>query len=447
MNKLPTLFIISGIIFFAIVTLSLLNPLQVFAAIVCSGGSCSYVACATNSDCGTNAFSSGAYSCQSNNLYQDYITYTCNNPGTASASCTSGKEAKQIQTCTNNQKCQIGLWYTGCVAPTDTNTTNTNTNITNTNTNTNTTNTSYQTNAYQKCSGNSVYWFDSNGNQQSLYQTCAGNQTCSNNSCITTVAPSCIPHAIKGCVNNFVYWYNSCGARQEAYQNCGVTNQTCQNGACMGVQTYYNPQPTPKPVVQTPAPQSKNVIITIFGKNESAPLQWEKDVIVSNKDTIDFLITVKNISNSPIDNVVVSANITDAVAYTGNLKIDDLGSGDNISSGIHLGTMPPNTSKAISFTGFVQAQNNQSGIIITGTVGANSMSDSDSFVLNIDAAKTDQNAQFQQTTPEQPNATASVSSGNSFVNNFLKRWYLWVAILAILVTLFVVIFRKLSKEV
>lgn len=437
MNKLPTSFIISGIIFFAIVTLLLLNPLQAFAAIVCSGGSCSYVACTTNSDCGTNTFSSGAYSCQSNNLYQDYITYTCNNAGTANASCTSGKEAKQIQTCTNNQKCQIGLWYTGCVSPTNTNN----------NTNTSNANNSYQSNSYQRCVNNAVYWFDSNGSQQSLYQTCANNQTCSNNSCIVAASLSCASHAIKGCINNAVYWYNSCGTQQEVYQNCSATNQTCQNGACAGTQTYYNPQPTLKPVLKIPAPKSKDIIITIFGKNEPTPLQWEKDFNVFNKDTIDFLITVKNISNSPIDNVLVTANMTSNIEYTDNLKINGVGSNDNILSGVNLGTVLANTSKAISFTGSAEAKDPQHGVKITGTVNSNTVSDSDFFVVNIDVAKTNQNAQIPQVTPEQPTATASVSSGNSFVNNFLKRWYLWVFVLAILGTLFVVIFKKLSKEV
>src|SRR6185436_5549439 len=139
----------------------------------------------------TSKFNPGAYSCQSNNLYQDYISYTCNNPGTASASCTSGKEAKQIQTCSSSQKCQIGLWYTGCVSPTTTDTTDTNTNTTNTTNTNNNTNTTYPTS-------------------------------------------SCTSHATKGCINNSVYWYNSCGTQQEVYKSCSLTGQVCQEGGCTG---------------------------------------------------------------------------------------------------------------------------------------------------------------------------------------------------------------------
>ena len=51
----------------------------------CSNGACvsqQTGACSNASDCGTNG-SSGALYCQGNNIYQNNITWTCNNPGTA----------------------------------------------------------------------------------------------------------------------------------------------------------------------------------------------------------------------------------------------------------------------------------------------------------------------------------------------------------------------------
>ncbi|MDP3882830.1 MAG: hypothetical protein Q8Q48_02120, partial [Candidatus Staskawiczbacteria bacterium] len=44
-------------------------------------------------------------------------------------------------------------------------------------------------NATKQCSGNSVYWYDSCGNKQGLYQSCTQNQTCSNGSCVTNPTP------------------------------------------------------------------------------------------------------------------------------------------------------------------------------------------------------------------------------------------------------------------
>ncbi|MDO8486277.1 MAG: hypothetical protein Q7S77_01080, partial [Candidatus Staskawiczbacteria bacterium] len=44
------------------------------------------IICSTNSQCGTNGYIDGPY-CQGNSVYQNYKTYTCNNPGTANSSC------------------------------------------------------------------------------------------------------------------------------------------------------------------------------------------------------------------------------------------------------------------------------------------------------------------------------------------------------------------------
>ncbi len=82
-----------------------------------------------------------------------------------------------------------------------------------------------------KCVGNSVYNFDSCGNQGSVYQQCSSDQQCTNGQCVN----NCIDHSSKRCSNNSVYWYDSCGTKQDVYQQCG-SNQICQNGQCIDQQ-------------------------------------------------------------------------------------------------------------------------------------------------------------------------------------------------------------------
>ena len=65
------------------------------------------IVCNSNSECGTNAFI-GNLVCQNNNVFQNYITYTCNNQGTASSSCTSSTNSQLKQTCTSGQTCSGG---------------------------------------------------------------------------------------------------------------------------------------------------------------------------------------------------------------------------------------------------------------------------------------------------------------------------------------------------
>ena len=68
--------------------------------------------CSQNSDCGTNGFTGGLF-CQSGNVFQNYITYTCNNPGTISSSCSNSTAAQLKQTCSSGQTCSNGQCNSG----------------------------------------------------------------------------------------------------------------------------------------------------------------------------------------------------------------------------------------------------------------------------------------------------------------------------------------------
>ena len=459
MNKTHKSLIISGFVLLAVLVFSLYGASNAFAATVCSGGTCTYVACNSNSDCGTSKFNPWAYSCQNNNLYQDYITYICNNPGSAYSTCTTQKQPQIIQTCSSNQKCQIGLWYTGCASATDTNNTyytnnNTNTNTTNTNNNTNTTtttntNTTYQNYSYQSCVGNSLYWFDSNGKQQSLYQTCGSNQVCSNNSCTAATAVSCTPHTIKGCINNSIYWYNSCGTQESVYQNCSATNQVCQDGACVMGTYYQPPMPVKTPaktyIVKSTPVKNKSLVISIFGKKESDPLQWEKNISAINNDKIDFLITVKNTSNAPIEKVLVKVDITKDIDYTNDLKIDDVVSEEDIELGVDLGTIAQNTSKALLFTGVVKSEIVEGEVKITGNINSGNISDSDFFTIQISTPEPTATPLPSQVENKTNSSAAAI--GSSSASSFFKTWYIWVVVAIALIFLFIIIFRKLSRNV
>ena len=56
--------------------------------------------CSSNSECGTNGYL-GSLTCSSNNILQTYRTYTCNNPNTRNASCSSTDSIKIKQTCSD----------------------------------------------------------------------------------------------------------------------------------------------------------------------------------------------------------------------------------------------------------------------------------------------------------------------------------------------------------
>ncbi|MEA2036916.1 MAG: hypothetical protein U9O94_05370, partial [Nanoarchaeota archaeon] len=63
----------------------------------CSGNACK-ATCATNADCGEEGYI-GDVKCFDGNVNQKYRTYTCNNPGTSSSSCTPKEEFKLKESC------------------------------------------------------------------------------------------------------------------------------------------------------------------------------------------------------------------------------------------------------------------------------------------------------------------------------------------------------------
>ncbi len=61
----------------------------------CSDSECIVPSCTQDSDCGTDGLTGGLF-CSANDVYQDYRTYTCNNPGTAYSYC-SHTDTPQLQ--------------------------------------------------------------------------------------------------------------------------------------------------------------------------------------------------------------------------------------------------------------------------------------------------------------------------------------------------------------
>lgn len=348
----------------------LMNPLDTRARIVCSGGDCWETACENNSDCGTNQWT-GAQRCERDSIYQNYMTFTCNNPGSADAYCTRSITQRHQRSCRSDQICQYGMciseggtggyyyndpydydyydsYYRNCV--------------------------SYFS---KRCVGNSVYWFDSCNRQNSLYQTCLSNQTCSNGACnnITYTTTSYNYHAFKGCVNNIVYWYDSQGNQRDVYQNCSTTGQTCQNGQCVG-QSY---QPTKA------TPPSTPYALHYLTKCYNNSIYW-----------YDSRGNVQDIYQNCQDNNQCTL--------------------DQCQDNKCLNTLKCDTSTCL--------------------------------VGSPDYLKYCSQDQVQDQKKEEKVSAAAVSeTPGPSLRGFLKKWYIWVIIIASLAFLFVLIFRRLSSKI
>ncbi|MCX6719900.1 MAG: hypothetical protein NTV36_02225, partial [Candidatus Staskawiczbacteria bacterium] len=61
-------------------------------------------ACSKNTDCGTNGLSGNPF-CKDGDVYKKFKTFTCNNAGTANASCSNAETDQKVTDCTANQTC------------------------------------------------------------------------------------------------------------------------------------------------------------------------------------------------------------------------------------------------------------------------------------------------------------------------------------------------------
>ncbi|MFA5992099.1 MAG: putative metal-binding motif-containing protein [Candidatus Pacearchaeota archaeon] len=66
------------------------------------------VVCNQSSDCGVNGFNN-VLSCKNNSVFQNYVTYTCKNPGTSSSYCTNSVSQLLNKTCATNETCSNGV--------------------------------------------------------------------------------------------------------------------------------------------------------------------------------------------------------------------------------------------------------------------------------------------------------------------------------------------------
>ncbi len=86
----------------------------------------------------------------------------------------------------------------------------------------------------KKCHDGDVYWYDSCGGREGLYDACSGDQICSDGKCVDSDSENeCEENHSKKCYGGDIYWYDSCGSRGKLYKDCG-DNATTTNYRCNG---------------------------------------------------------------------------------------------------------------------------------------------------------------------------------------------------------------------
>lgn len=313
----------------------------------CSNGACvnnqtGTIACSSNSECGSNGYV-GSNFCNGNAVFQNYKTYTCNNAGTTNSYCSSNTASQQQTVCANNQTCSNGA----CVN-------NQTGNIT-CSSNADCGANGYTGSNF--CSGNSVYQnyrtytcnnagttssYCSNSTNQQLQTTCASNQTCNNGNC-NNVISQCTTHSYFRCDGNGVYWYNSCGAREELYQAC-TGNQICPAGSNVCVNQNIN---------------LGNLLVNVQVRNlSSGNLAWSTSVPATPADIVQYYVTVQTSNNSIANNIIVKDVLPANLYFYNNVMVDGVANSGNITTGINIGSLSYGQTRTITYQAQVASAGN-----------------------------------------------------------------------------------------
>jgi uncharacterized repeat protein (TIGR01451 family) len=327
--------------------------------------------------------------------------------------------------------------------------------------------------AYKDCAGSAIYWFDSCSNRQDLYQNCSDyGLTCQYGQCVSNSViqqNNYVAHNSKACYGKSVYWYDSLGTISGLYKNCSDSNSCtvdscagarcsnilkCDSSTCISGTEDYNKycgtnncgngkcesnlgetentcQSDCKTVVEN---KISNLSISFFTKKDFSSQQWDKTVQLGQNENIYFMVTINNNSNSQIENVIVSVNIPSEISYLGNIKIDDVAISGDIVSGINAGSVQAMGKKSITFEGKTQAFSIQEQKQASAFINSVEPHQSDSISINFDANQSN-------------SAAISSAPASEGIMGFLKRWFMWIIAGIVLISLFVVVFKRLSNNV
>gem|GEM_PF-1543648 len=391
----------------------------------CSNGSCvsQNIACDTNSDCGANGYIGDPF-CQSNNVYQNYKTYTCNSPGTANSYCSDSSSSQLKTTCSGNQTCNNGSCTTqndlnaSCYA--SPNPANSNQSVSFISTTTGGTgNYSYSwsgacsgssqtcTNSFSQTSGNQTATVNVTSGSQTDSSTCSVNINQQNNVSVQTNSATNTTNnqaTLNGYMygndnNNNVYvWFqwgtSTSYGNETTHQSKNYSGTFEQNIANLNNNTTYHfravAQANNGQIVYgqdmtfyTGGTNQNLLTITKTARNMTSGNTGFSTTIYANpSDTLMFLITIQATGNQDVQNVVVRDYLANNLIYKNQLIVSgatnysgsyNYGGGD-ITSGINLGTIPSGQTITITYqTQVASSQNFAYGTTtLTNSVSATS---------------------------------------------------------------------------
>lgn len=233
---------------------------------------------------------------------------------------------------------------------------------------------------------------------------------------------NCTYHAYKLCVGSNIYWYDSCGTQQDLYTGC-YNGQTCQYGQCT-----YNPILPQVQQVNTYNPYSTKAcyggsIHWFDSKGVESGLY--KNCADSNSCTLDECSASKCLNTFKCDGSTCATSSADYNIYCAPAQ-----------------QVQPVQPVQPSVPPIPAVNQNCGNGLCEPNLGETNDNCSNDCKIIQEPAIPDAVAVAAAVAP----VSESVSESTGFMG-FLKRWYLWILGILILIFLFVIVFKRFSSEV
>jgi len=307
---------------------------------------CTYIECECDSDCGSSTFI-GPRFCQDGDVYRDYRTVTCLNPGTAEAECTSSNSPVLWFSCESWEICQNGCCVDDCIS-----------------------------HSYKQCSGDNLYWYDSCGNRENVAQYCEDG--CYNDQCqdyfdiaIQTNSATKV-HGNQAILNGRVHnihsncstyvWFEYGPTTSYGYQTTRQYKGHSGNFSkvinlydsyntyhfravaqdCRGNTVYGQDR-----IIYNQTTGFVNVSKTV--RNLTTGTGFASSVSASPSDMLMFMITLQTSGSQTVNNVYVRDSLPNNLIYKNQLVVSGASYSGDITSGINLSTIPRNQTVTITY--------------------------------------------------------------------------------------------------
>jgi len=343
------------------------------------GDDCAFVECHCDSDCGSSAFTGDAF-CQGGDVYRNYRTSICLNPGTEDAACDFSTAPRLWYSCESWQTCNNGFCVDDnieCGANSD-----------------------CGSNGFVGepfCQGNSVYQnyksftcnsagtsqsYCSNNTYAQLKQTCGSNQTCQSGNCAAQYSsisaqtkPATNITVNQATLNGYLYNNNTnCNADvwfeygttsnygyQTNRQTKSFTTNFSQNVNLYGNYANYHFRAVAQDC------QSNTVYgqdlsffvnagqgalsVSKTARNLTSGSGWSNIIYANPADTLMFMITLRAPASQNVSNATVRDYFPNNLTYKDQLIVSGAGSNysGDINSGINIGSINSGQTVAITY--------------------------------------------------------------------------------------------------